>query len=141
MIAEHSLWICSLCCFLKAPNNMHSVRWQCTVSNLISNVCSRFFFLFFFIYCCLAVLLYEVLKWKIGLSCMNNLLLLSLSSSSSSSSRSGSSSGSRWRRRRPLKQHVLTSAGFFLCCIEVHSICFLFIYMVVCCMHMHCLVC
>jgi len=32
----------------------------------------------FFIYCCPAVVLYDVLKWKVGLSCTNNLLLVLL---------------------------------------------------------------
>ena len=36
------------------------------------------FLLFFFIYCCPAVVLYEVLKWKGGLSCISNLCTLPL---------------------------------------------------------------
>ena len=43
----------------------------CTVSNLISNI----FSVFLFIYCCPAVVLYEVLKQRGGLSCTNIIII------------------------------------------------------------------
>jgi len=76
IIAQHSLCSCLLCCFLKAANNMCSVRWQCTVSSLISNVCSLFFFLFFCLF--IVVLLLRCMKyvnWKVGYPAPTLLLL------------------------------------------------------------------
>ena len=46
MTAQHGLWSCSLCCFLKTANTVRFVMWQCTVSSLISNVFTFFSFSF-----------------------------------------------------------------------------------------------
>ena len=59
-----------------------SDMWQCTVSSLIcGSVLSAVWYQMssvFVIYCCPFVVLYEVLKSKVGLSCTNNLLLVLL---------------------------------------------------------------
>ena len=66
MVAEQSLWICSLCCFLKAASNMRSVRWQHTVSiwYQTSSVCLSFFFSLFIVFLLLCYMKY--LNGKVG---------------------------------------------------------------------------
>ena len=66
MIAQHSLWSCSFCCLLKTTNTMPSVMWQHTVSSLISNVFSLFFFLFSLFIVVLLLCCMKYLNGKVG---------------------------------------------------------------------------